>query len=71
MSAEMDDLKVAVTENTTVAGSVVTYIEGLAAQILDAAGDKAASTALAAEVRASASAMSAAMVANTPAVPTP
>lgn len=69
MSAEMDALKVEVTRNTTVAGSVVAYIQGLAPQIADAAGDRTASLALAAEVKSTSDSMAAAIVANTEAKP--
>lgn len=67
MSPEMTDLEAAVTAQTTVIGSAVTYINGVAAQIADAAGDRSKSVALATEVRATADALAAAMVAGTPA----
>lgn len=69
MSAEMDALKVDVAANTTVAGSVIAYIQGLAPQIADAAGDRAASLALSAEVKSTSASMAAAIVQNTPADP--
>ena len=69
-SPEFDDLTAAVTENTTVDESVVTFINGLAAQIVTAAGDRAGSLALAQKLRDSAAAVSAAITANTP-TPTP
>lgn len=69
MSAEMDQLKVDVAAETTVANSVIAYIQGLATQIADAAGDRAASVALSTEVKNTAAAMAAAIVTNTPAAP--
>lgn len=67
MSVEMDQLKVDVAAETTVAGSVIAYIQGLAPQIADAAGDRAASKALSIEVKNTAAAMAAAILQNTPA----
>lgn len=61
MSQEMDDLKAAVAAEDTVIASAVTFIQGVAAQIADAAGDKAASVALAADVKANADALAAAI----------
>ena len=69
MSQEMDTLVSAVEQNTTVDQSVLTFLQGLAAQIQDAAGDRAKSVQLAATVRASADAVAAALVANTPTQP--
>lgn len=69
MSAEMDQLKLDVAAETTVAGSVIAYIQGLAPMIADAAGDRAASVALSKEVKDTAAAMLAAIHTNTP--PTP
>lgn len=57
MSAEMDALKSAVAAEDTVIASAVTFIQGLATQIADAAGDRAASTALAADVNAQATSL--------------
>lgn len=67
MSAEMDQLKAAVAAEDTVIGSAVTAFQGLATQIADAAGDKAASLALSDDVTAQAAALAAAIPANTPA----
>ena len=67
MSKEMDDLQAAVTAEDTVIDSAVTFINGVAAQIADAAGDRAKSLALAADVKARSDALAASMVANTPA----
>jgi hypothetical protein len=69
MSQEMDSLVSAVEQNTTVDQSVLTFLQGLAAQIQDAAGDRAKSVQLAATVRASADAVAAALIANTPTTP--
>jgi hypothetical protein len=69
MSAEMDALKAAVAAEDTVIGSAVTLLNGIAGQIADAAGDRAASTQLAADVKAQADALAAAVTAGTPAAP--
>lgn len=69
MSAEMDDLKVQVAAEDTVIASAVTAFNGLAAQIADAAGDRAASLALSNDVKAQAAALAAAIPVNTPAAP--
>lgn len=69
MSAEMDQLVSAVEVNTTVDQSVLTFLAGVAQQITDAAGDRAKSLALAATVKASTDAVTAALLANTPAAP--
>lgn len=66
MSAEMDQLVAAVEVNTTVDQSVLTYITGIAQQITDAAGDRTKSLALAATIKASTDAVTAALTANTP-----
>jgi hypothetical protein len=71
MSVEMDALVVAVNENTSLDDSVIALLNGLSAQILDAAGDKTKATALAAEVQAKSAAVAAAIAANTPAAPPP
>ena len=71
MSVEMDALVTAVNENTSLDDSVIALLNGLSAQILDAAGDKAKATALAAEVQAKSAAVAAAIAANTPAAPPP
>lgn len=65
MSAEMDALKAQVTATDGVIDSAVTFINGLSVQIADAAGDKAASLALAADLKAKADSLAAAI--NTPA----
>lgn len=68
MSVEMDTLQAAVTANTSLDDSIITLLNGLSAQILDAAGDKAKATALAGELTAKSAALQAAITANTPAV---
>lgn len=70
MSQEMDQLVAAVTTNTTVDQSVLTFLQGVAQQITDAAGDRAKSLQLAATVKASTDAVTAALLANTPAAAT-
>jgi hypothetical protein len=67
MSVEMDALQAAVTQNTSLDDSIIVLLNGLAAQVLDAAGDKAKATALAAELTAKSTALQAAITANTPA----
>ncbi len=61
MSAEMDALKAQVVATDGVIASAITFINGVAAQIADAAGDKAASLALADDLRAQADALAAAI----------
>lgn len=67
--AAIDDLAAQVKANTDAEASAVQVIEGLAAQILQTAGDPAKVTALTAQLKASADALGAAIVANTPAAP--
>jgi hypothetical protein len=69
MSAQMDELVAAVNENTSLDDSIIVFLNGLADQIADAAGDKERATALAAEVREKTAAVAAALAANTPAEP--
>lgn len=66
MSQEMDDLKTAVAAEDTVIQSAVVAFQGIAAQIADAAGDRAASLALSADVKSQADALAAAIPQNTP-----
>lgn len=61
MSAEMDALVADVAAEDTVIASVITFVNGLATQIADAAGDRAKSLALSADVKAQADALSAAI----------
>jgi hypothetical protein len=65
MSVQMDDLIVAVNENTSLDDSIITFLNGLADQLADAAGDKDKAIALAEEVRAKTAAVAAALAANT------
>ena len=58
-----------VTANTTVESSAVTLIQGLAAAVQAAAGDPAKLAALVTSLNKSATALSAAITANTPAAP--
>jgi hypothetical protein len=67
MSQEMTDLQAAVAAEGTVIDSAVAAFQGIAQQIQDAAGDRAASLALADEVRAKSAALAAAIPQNTPA----
>jgi hypothetical protein len=62
----MDALQAAVTAEDTVIDSAVTLLNGISVQIADAAGDRAKSTALAADVKSKADALAAAVAANTP-----
>jgi hypothetical protein len=70
MSAELDALQAAVTNEDTVIDSAITLIQGLAAQIAANATDPAKLKALADDVNAKAQALAAAVAANTPASPT-
>lgn len=72
MSA-LTDLQAQVTANTTVEGSAVTLIQGIAKQLADAiaAGDPAALAALSTNLKTSADALAAAVAANTQAPPVP
>jgi hypothetical protein len=69
MSVEMDALQAAVTRNTTLDGSMIELLNGIAAQLLATAGDRAAALALAGELNAKSDALAAAVAANTPATP--
>jgi seryl-tRNA(Sec) selenium transferase len=64
MSKELDDLEVAVTENTTLDGSIVELVSGLAAQIEALKTDPVKLQALATSLRTSSAAISAAIQAN-------
>lgn len=70
MSA-LDDLATQVAANTSAEQSAIQLIQGLAAQVAAAAGDPAKVTALAAQLKASADALGAAIVANTGPTPAP
>ena len=67
--AQLDDLTAQVAQNTTVEGSALTLIQGLAAQLAAAiaSGNPAALTALQTQLKTSADALAAAVAANTPA----
>jgi len=67
--AALDDLTTQVGQNTTVEGSAVTLIQGLAAQIAAAGTDPAKLSALQTQLKTSADALAAAVTANTPAEP--
>lgn len=67
MADVLGDLVAAVAEESTVVDSAITLLSTLADKIAATAGDAAAATALAAEVRAKTQALSDAVVANTPA----
>ena len=61
------NLQAQVAQNTTVEASAVTLIQGLAAQITAAGTDPAALSALTSSLNTSATALAAAIAANTPA----
>lgn len=69
MSQELDTLKTQVEENITLEGSIVTLVNGLAAQIEANKTDPAALTDMATRLKASADIVAAAVTANTPAAP--
>jgi hypothetical protein len=66
MSVEMDALEAAVARNTTLDGSIIELLNGIAAQVLSTAGDRAKAVTLAAELNAKSDALAAAAAANTP-----
>jgi len=67
MSAEMDALATQAKANEDAEASAVALLTSLSAQVAATAGDKAASLQLAADLKSSADALGAAIVANTPA----
>jgi len=67
--AAIDDLTAQVQQNTTVEGSAVTLIQGIAAQLAAAGQDPVKLAALQAQLKSSADALAAAVAANTPAAP--
>lgn len=71
MTQQLDDLTVAVEENTVLDSSIITLVNGLAAQILALKDDPAKLAALAASLKTSSAAIAAAIQANTPAEPPP
>lgn len=64
---ELKDLQTQVEKNTEVEGSAVTLIQGIASQLAAAKEDPAAIQALADKLNSSATALAAAITANTPA----
>lgn len=69
LSAALDALTAQVAQNTSVESSAVTLIQGIAAQLAAAGTDPAALAALQAQLNSSATALAAAVAANTPAAP--
>ena len=69
MSVELDALEVQVAENTNLEASAIALIQGLADQIAAAGNDPAKIAALSTQLKASATALAAAITANTPAAP--
>ena len=69
MSVELDLLTQQVADNNNLAASAVALIQGLADQIVANAGNPAALLALAESLKASDTALAAAITANTPAAP--
>lgn len=67
--AAIDDLTTQVAANTTVIGSALTLIQGLAAALAAAGTDPAKLSALQTQLAASDTALAAAVAANTPAAP--
>ena len=67
--AVLDDLKTQVQQNTSVEGSALTLIQGLAQQLQAAGTDPTALNALKDQLNTSATALAAAVAANTPAAP--
>ena len=69
--ATLQDLQTAVTAEDTVIDSAMTLLAGLAAQVAALAPNQAAIDALAKDITDKTAALSAAVVANTPATPAP
>ncbi len=69
MSKELDDLKAEVAAEETVGDSLVTLVEGLAAQLVDAGTDPVALKAITDDLKAHADTWAAAVAANTPPAP--
>jgi hypothetical protein len=70
MDAAIAELQAEVDRNSTVDGSAVALIAGLADQIIASANDPTAVRALGAALKASTDSLAAAVSANTPAAPT-
>lgn len=66
MTAQLDDLTLAVNENTSLDDSIIQLVDGLAAQIAELKDDPAAMAALAQSLRDKSAAIAAAIKANTP-----
>lgn len=71
MSAQLDTLTAQVTANNSAIDSAITLINGLAQQIIDTGGDPVKLQALVDSLTAEDTKLAAAIVANTPQVPTP
>ena len=71
MTQQLDDLTVAVEENTTLDGSIIQLVDGLAAQIAALKDDPAKLTVLATSLRAKSAAIAAAIMTNTTVEPPP
>lgn len=69
MAADLTALTAQVVENTQLEGSAVQLIQNIAAQMAAARNDPIAVQALVDKLQASATALSAAVIANTPAAP--
>jgi glutamate-1-semialdehyde aminotransferase len=69
MISELTALQAQVAQNTTINGSAVTLISGIAAQFAALKDDPAAISALSDQLKTSANDLSAAIAANTPAAP--
>lgn len=69
MTTALEDLKTQVAANTSVTGSALVLIKGLADKLAAAGTDPAALAALAAELKTSDEALAAAVAANTVAAP--
>jgi altronate dehydratase len=69
MAADLTVLKAQVQQNTDLEKSAITLIEGIAQQLADAKNDPAAVQGIIDELKASSSALAAAIAANTPAGP--
>lgn len=67
--ADLSKLQAAVTANTNAEGSAIALLQGLADELKKANGDQAAVDALADQISVQATALSAAVVANTPVGP--
>lgn len=68
---EIDALSTQVDSTVGVEASAVTLLSGISTLVANAAGDRAASLALAAKLKASSDALAAAVASNQPPAPTP